>query len=89
MGKATRPRIVQRVRELYSYDYAMVDIAKSLGISPRTVSNIVNGRTRQGVPAGVEIPDLPVPPGAAIEALRKGLAQQPSGPQRPPRRGRR
>ena len=88
MGKATRPRLVQRVRELYRYDYAMVDIAKSLGISPRTVSNIVHGRTRQGVPDGVEIPDLPVPP-SERDARRAQHSQQLVGSQRPPRRGRR
>ena len=88
MGKATRPQVVKRIRELYSYDYSMVDIAKSLGISARTVSNIVHGRTRQGVPAGVEIPDLPVPRGEVIKSLRERLAQQPEGPQRPRGRGR-
>ena len=85
MGKATRPPIVKRVRELYTFGYAMVDIAKSFGISARTVSNIVHGRTREGVPADVEIPSLP-PSLGEREALRAALAQQQGGPQRPVRR---
>ena len=92
MGKATRPQLVKRIRELFSFDYSMVDIAESFGISPRTVSNIVNGRTRQGVPTGVDIPPLPPSPSeqeARQEARRKGLAQQLGGPQQSPRRGRR
>ena len=88
MGKATRPPIVKRVREMYAYGYAMVDIAESFGISARTVSNIVHGRTREGVPADVEIPPLPPSPGER-EARRAALAQQHGGPQRSPRRGRR
>ena len=85
MGRSTRPQIVKRIRELFSYDYSMVDIAKSFGISPRTVSNIVNGRTRGGVPTGVDIPNLPTPPGDR-EARNAELSQQLSRPQRSSRR---
>ena len=89
MGKATRPPIVKRVREMHTYGYAMVDIANAFGISARTVSNIVHGRTREGVPAGVEIPQLPLSPedrekrNAMLLAQR---SQQQAGPQRPVRR---
>ena len=86
MGRSTRPQTVQRIRELFSYDYSMVDIAKSFGISPRTVSNIVNGRTRTGVPANVEIPPLPTPPDER-EARKSQISQQLRGPQRSSRRG--
>ena len=85
MGKATRPPIVKRVRELYTFGYAMVDIAKSFGISARTVSNIVHGRTREGVPADVEIPSLPHSPDER-DARQAQLSQQLAGPQRPVRR---
>ena len=85
MGKATRPQLVKRIRELFSFDYSMVDIAKSFGISPRTVSNIVNGRTRQRCSdrRGYSERFQPSPGDreARQEARRKGLSQQLSRPQ--------